>query len=40
VCLDRDVTLADVGATIRAILKLTPDSRSGAGHPIAELIAP
>lgn len=39
VCLDHDVTLADVGATVRALLGLPPESTAGAGRPITEVLA-
>ena len=39
VCPTRNVTLADVAPTMRALVGLPPDTSTGAGHAIAEIVA-
>lgn len=38
-CPKRDLSLADVGATVRALLDLPADEAPGAGRPIEEIVA-
>jgi hypothetical protein len=40
VCAHRDVTLPDVGATVRALLGMQPDASPSAGAPITEVLGP